>query len=615
MKKIISLLLIISITYFMPSYSKEIIVSENIIADYNFETTANETSFHTNWGGHYGLDDSQAKALISFISEPENAGNRVMQLSTNTKNSYYPMLRFTDMENAGKMEISYRVKYAPDSDRAYDMNITPFAIDTDRGDISLRGDEYGNWDYGFFPCQSDMLADWCEIKAIVDFDLKTVRVFFNGTEYPETLALKNVTTLDRLKFIFANGTDKNVKILFDDFLIRRIVTAQADDPIIIHDDFEDSSVDYSSHWEYSVRSKMSVIEEASGNHILKYQNTSGENWFNYNFDQTSGNVHVTYRIRYAPDSPEKPYGSASSSGPCIFGHDKLSWTIMAWPDQLHSWDLGSLPMSNVLSDWCEVKAILNFDTHTMKVYYNGRLFPATMPFPADGGTPIDSMSSIKFYFSGNSVVYFDDIKVENVPLTEAESVTDLEAVNPKNPITLNFSKEINQASLAGGITIMEGDRVIPNRLEFSLSSDKKALDIKVLGDLKYNISNYSLVISGNLKDISDESVSARSFAMKTISVPSAVPHINGTLQAAPLTSPSVIVTNPGNNPEEVILSAVAYGPQNEMLGVKILKLTLEAYETTTRTSLLITGAEGAEYVRVYILDNNYKALHKWEEIR
>ena len=428
MKRIFSLITLTAMLFTIGLFTA--VAEELIIVDYDFENQADDAAFLASWGGHYLIDDTSARGLVSFIDEPGNSANRVMQMSLNTENMFYTKLGFAAQPNEGKIEISYRVKYA-DASRVYGINVVPFAINTYQGDIGIQYDEYGNWDYKFFPCQQDMLADWCEIKAIVDFDTLKVNVAYNDIPYPAQLSLDPTKVFNELKFIFYNGEDTSVNILFDDFLIKKLEEeadpSEDEEVFIVNDDFEDLNnlTAYKSKWDWGTQSKLSLFSETPENNVLKYESGSdNDNWPEYSFPVQSGknSLVVSYRIKYADDSISKPYGNVS---PLAFGDGM--WVVSAQSDKLNFWNHESqelsLSIANSLNDWLDVKAIFDFENGFVKLYYNGRLFN-NAPVPLiknDGVTYMDSLSSIKLHFPANVTVYIDDLKIkseEKLPYSE-----------------------------------------------------------------------------------------------------------------------------------------------------------------------------------------------------
>ena len=271
---------------------------EIVLLSHTFENQAENSGFLARVGNHWGFaDDNAARALVSFGIEA-GTSNRVMQYETNTAGLLYPKIAFTDMAGSGLLEISYRVKFAESSERVYGLSVSPIVLDTYNGDIGIFDDEFGNWNYGFYSFSEDVLADWCYIKAVVDFDAGTAQISYNGIPFRAPLILNgSPQTLSDIRFIFHNSNNpKSIKVLFDDFLIKRVQYTEDNTPdneFLLSDNYLDiTGQDTISAF---FQRKNELPEEIP---LIASRIPSGENVFfvsNEGADTSAGNITAPFK--------------------------------------------------------------------------------------------------------------------------------------------------------------------------------------------------------------------------------------------------------------------------------------------------------------------------------
>lgn len=428
-----------------------------------------------------------------------------------------------------------------------------------------------------------------------------------------------------------------------------------------------SSIEKSSQWTANLRplDKATVITDPYNpdNKVLAIEvdntNLSSASAVELNLGDTpvGGKVQVTYKLRLKDETPfvrywkdrfgvlwaVMPDGSQNTAAPITFNQSTDKFTYNGYSYSGGTYSLSNKVLGN-LENWMQITQRLNLSNVKIKldaaVLDNYKTPISSSRFGYDGTLYYKNNSNAKFtkvsklQFSlappsvtdnpkfeenaaalGKSILYIDDIEVVNIPSLTVTPEFDIANVNPEETLCVNFSNAVSEEGLEKAFTIKESgsETPIPNKVNITLSKNKKSAEIKVAGDLKFN-TGYVLKIDNNFTDSYGETMDyPESIEFTTIySAHSQITSFDsvvctkGTETSSMAEADSIAVTarvfNNGGAPETPLVIVAAYNENGRMLGFDAVSGTQIAaglYSSPIVFNIAITQS-GASQIKAFV---------------
>ena len=473
------------------------------------------------------------------------------------------------------------------------------------------------------------------------------------------------------------------QLMPDPFVYDFTTVTEAEENAIMSVDFEDetlyplnSSLEDSSDWTVSLRSvdKATIVTDPydPDNKVLAVEtdntNLTSKSTIALKLNDTpvGGKVQVTYKLKLVDETPFTRYwkdnfgvlygitadGSSTSAVSATFNQSKDKFTYNGYSYSGGTFSLSNKVLGN-LDKWMQVTQRLNLtnikvkiDATTMDNYktpisnnqfgYDGSLyyknntnakftkvsklqFSLAPPSSSDNAKFEETASTL-----GKSVLYIDDIQVVNIPSLTATPTFDVENVDPESPLCINFSNAVSEENFAKAFTIKEAgsETPIPNKVNVTLSDNKKSATIEVEGDLKFNATDYVLEIDNIFTDSYGEVMDAPAsidFTTKysahcQVSSFDSVVCTKAGEASTMAEADNIVVTakvfNNGVASETPLVLVAAYNENGRMLGFDVMSGTQIATNSYSEpaTFNLALAESGASQIKAFVWRSSSEIL-------